>query len=389
MEISKIEIKNLFGNRSYTIELMENKLILVAENGGGKTTILKMTYFFLTKKWDSLSKFPFSTMGVTIDKKEYFYDNNKIEIETPLTIIENVSSEYPIKNDLLKIFKNNNFDVLKKQPYVIERIEMDNYWRQGQLLEVIDKIRNISEPRSIYPEFEEFPVMYLPTYRRTENEFLNIFSNLNEFSRGYVKKNFEEISTNLEGEEDDYERKDKEEFIKNFFSNLWSDFNETRSQKNDIHINFAEFGMQDVEKLITNFLSNIVKSKENNKFNLILREFISVVNKYFKDNKKINYNEERNIFFIELLDNTEIQLSELSSGEKQIIAVFTYLYLNNKKYFVIFDEPELSISIFWQKNILPDICKTGTIGMLSATHSPYVYKNMFKNVNSLDNFIKK
>ena len=48
----------------------------------------------------------------------------------------------------------------------------------------------------------------------------------------------------------------------------------------------------------------------------------------------------------------EICLGSLSSGEKQIVSLFSHLVLsNNKKYFVLIDEPELSLSVPWQKKI--------------------------------------
>jgi len=45
MKISEIKITKLFGLNTYTIkeeQIKENKLILVSENGGGKSTILKI-----------------------------------------------------------------------------------------------------------------------------------------------------------------------------------------------------------------------------------------------------------------------------------------------------------------------------------------------------------
>lgn len=57
-----------------------------------------------------------------------------------------------------------------------------------------------------------------------------------------------------------------------------------------------------------------------------------------------------------------IDTQGLSSGEKQIISVFSKLYLeDNKKYIILFDEPELSLSIKWQAKFLPDIMDTKNV----------------------------
>lgn len=77
-----------------------------------------------------------------------------------------------------------------------------------------------------------------------------------------------------------------------------------------------------------------------------------------------------------------MELSNLSSGEKQIVSIFSLLYLTNEKnYMVLIDEPELSLSVKWQRFFLEDIknsisCK----GLIAVTHSPFIFDN------SLDRF---
>lgn len=74
-------------------------------------------------------------------------------------------------------------------------------------------------------------------------------------------------------------------------------------------------------------------------------------------------------------------MENLSSGEKQIVSIFSQLYLEYEKRFVIlFDEPELSLSLFWQQDLLPDIMKSDKcVFMLSVTHSPFIYDNELRN----------
>jgi hypothetical protein len=69
-----------------------------------------------------------------------------------------------------------------------------------------------------------------------------------------------------------------------------------------------------------------------------------------------------------------ITLSDLSSGEKQIVSLFSHLYLSGQQnFFVLIDEPELSLSVPWQRRFLRDIsagnfCK----GLVAVTHSPFI-----------------
>src|SRR5271170_3642807 len=67
----------------------------------------------------------------------------------------------------------------------------------------------------------------------------------------------------------------------------------------------------------------------------------------------------------------EIKLSHLSSGEKQIVSLFSHLYLSGgDQYFVLIDEPELSLSVPWQRRFLVDIRSASfCVGLVAVTHS--------------------
>jgi hypothetical protein len=91
--------------------------------------------------------------------------------------------------------------------------------------------------------------------------------------------------------------------------------------------------------------------------------------------------------------NTEepVELSDLSSGEKQIVSLFSHLYLSGQdRYFVLIDEPELSLSVPWQKRFLVDV-HNGSFcaGLIAVTHSPFIYDNELKKyAHSLGEFAK-
>lgn len=72
----------------------------------------------------------------------------------------------------------------------------------------------------------------------------------------------------------------------------------------------------------------------------------------------------------------QILLDALSSGEKQMISLFARLYLYPKEKIVLVDEPELSLSIDWQRKILPDILNASQCRQVIAiTHSPFIFDN--------------
>ena len=85
--------------------------------------------------------------------------------------------------------------------------------------------------------------------------------------------------------------------------------------------------------------------------------------------------------------NRPLEMSALSAGEKQIVSLFSHLYLSeNQNHFVIIDEPELSLSVPWQRRFLPDILKKCS-GLFAVTHSPFIFDNVLGfHTHALDEF---
>ncbi|WP_370152039.1 AAA family ATPase [Ferrovibrio sp.] len=72
-----------------------------------------------------------------------------------------------------------------------------------------------------------------------------------------------------------------------------------------------------------------------------------------------------------------IKLDALSSGEKQMVSLFAKLFLfPPHEKLILIDEPELSLSLDWQRHILSDIVDAPLCRQVIAiTHSPFVFDN--------------
>ncbi len=106
-------------------------------------------------------------------------------------------------------------------------------------------------------------------------------------------------------------------------------------------------------------------------------KFAGVCNHYLSGKEMIYDDKEYTVGVRLLSTGQELRLKSLSSGEKQIVSLFSHLYLRKLgKVCVIIDEPELSLSVTWQQQLLPDILDTGNCSFLAAvTHSPFIFKN--------------
>lgn len=138
-------------------------------------------------------------------------------------------------------------------------------------------------------------------------------------------------------------------------------------------------------------------------------DLINICNEYIRNEKELIYNKDefkveielkysfytkiKNLFDEDVKNDKRnlIELKDLSSGEKQIISLFTHLILSSKDYFIIIDEPELSLSVPWQEKFLSDILKLEKCkGLFAVTHSPFIFHNNLRNyTHSLEEFKEK
>lgn len=111
-----------------------------------------------------------------------------------------------------------------------------------------------------------------------------------------------------------------------------------------------------------------------------IERFVAVCNGYLtmsSDEKKLVFDPQKLKVYVEnSWAKCVVPLDELSSGEKQIVSLMAKLYLYDRRKFVLIDEPELSLSIDWQRKVLPDLLGSGSVAQLLAiTHSPFIFEN--------------
>ena len=270
--------------------------------------------------------------------------------------------------------------------------------------------------------------LYLPTYRRIEDDILE--SDLDERIKSTLKKQNMHFSLNDIEERLSEIKKELLASAKNSTSKINAEIlsklvNQIKIEEidSDIILNnnekiesvLARIGNEipksDKEKIIQlvhskeifrnkdytfllYFLSKMYEAffaQESN--DKALRDFSKICSNYLKNSKKemiyddkaldINIISTENIIPIET--EKTIKFNQLSSGEKQIISLFSKLYLeNNNNYAILFDEPELSLSIEWQKKLLHDIINSGKCKLLIAmTHSPFIFKGLSQYTTDL------
>jgi len=122
-------------------------------------------------------------------------------------------------------------------------------------------------------------------------------------------------------------------------------------------------------------------------------QLFEIVNKLFSDTgKKIEISKGNNSALIFRQDDDVIQLSQLSSGEKQLLLILLRVFLMEKSpAILLMDEPEISLHISWQRQLIDVLCELNpSCQIIISTHSPSIFgRGWGDNVVYMENLLKE
>lgn len=421
--IEYVNIIGLFGRYNVKVSLDNQVNIFIGENGLGKTTILNCVYYILKKKFLKLLEIQFLEIHVKFKKEKNSY----------IISVDDILEFKKEKSISLKLFENNILENELKSNKELELYEkeekilktgLDNLEDMSSFLENNLKnskfkkgnSNNVFKLEKAISKYIKQRIIYLPTYRRIESELETFKSQSKYFSFGGLGLSEKEDSPIKFGMSDVKKSIDKilneirsiamkkfsemtrvllKQYVDNKFLNshknikvetlkivldrLGEEIEEEYKTKildlvNDKKIKDNKYLLNLIEKLIDSY-------NEQKQYDDRIKKFSDTCNQYLND-KYFYYNQSTlslEIFLDSISKENIIELTQLSSGEKQIISLFSKLYLeSDENSIIIIDEPELSLSLKWQKMLLPDIIKTENCDLLlTVTHSPFIFDNEF------------
>ncbi|WP_171493124.1 AAA family ATPase [Acinetobacter nosocomialis] len=294
-------------------------------------------------------------------------------------------------------------------------------------------ISYLEECKEFLNLFKKIKLIYLPTYRMVESSISSFSSdehfymdqsNAEEFFRDNDEIKFgtrdieiiwEKLSNKIRTSTTEGFLKMSATLLKNIINSrniTINDINNLNKNKETINKVVSRLDrdifLEDDREKIKEFVNKkFIKIDENLALFYILENMVNIYNQHkdideaiesyckvincFFINKKVVFNELSSEIYVEKNNNKKIGIEKLSSGEKQILLIFTKLYLNDledkdsteNKYWIIYDEPEISLSIEWQEILLNKILESNKCEfLLSATHSPFIFNKNLKKYTS-------
>lgn len=457
-DLSRFTILGLHGKIDIDIPIYDNKLILIGVNGLGKTTVINFIYFSLTEQWLKLLEYEFSAIEliinsnrITISKEDIQQKAKFADQQTRLLSRYAMRSPFPLPV-VQKLVTHPLYASLSEvggvgQNRLIRQISGELEIPSSYLRRMLDDIpkslqsdlfTSREEPASMTKLAEELvaagqhKVVYLPTYRRIEQDLKAVFPNaeeeelkklrfqaqrtLDSQNKGHVELvqfGMQDVERRITEELETIQRRNRQQ-LSNLSGSYLKDIIRSRADKiDDELLKFMDDGVVSIvlsrveentlsaddkrevqsaiqrlrkggakhpdarDRYLAYYFSRLLdiylelsKSEEN------IKRLVKTCNRYF-ERKQLVYNDSEYSSKIEELDGSPLDWKALSSGEKQVASLFTHLYLAPEaSQFVLIDEPELSLSVPWQKTLLPDIMQSENCKMLIAvTHSPFIYAN--------------
>lgn len=406
--LESIEILGLFGEYDYRFYFNEIINIMVAENGFGKTTILNIIVALLTGNYEKIRDYQFDSIKVKLRNGNTVVVNQD-EISKSINdehILHACKTYLPTKiyRDFIRNYRKDFYLDIEEVYFILKQfMPPREFYKLITINDASDsnkKTNNLHNKLLKIKNSVKQEVIYFPTYRRIEENFTQFSSTMNYMNFGMddVKKVIDNTMETIKKQTiDDYSSMTGKILDDLLMAKIdLNNMNVKDIDKNKVKIIIGRIGSKNIkmlhkleefiqgiyftenEKFINYFLKNLIEIYEKQQeIEQRVTQFINICNKYLV-NKEFRYDPVMaEMKIVNLETKKELDIRGLSSGEKQIIALFCKLYLVvDKNIIFIIDEPELSLSITWQENIIKDIYDSNKISLLIATtHSPFIFEN--------------
>jgi predicted ATP-dependent endonuclease of OLD family len=420
--IGHTKILGFWGKYEVSTEFDREVNIFIGKNGTGKTTFINIVDAILRVDLPMLQQLEFSMVEIRLLGNK---DEHKTLLVTktndPASPTDRVT--YKIDNESFRL----SLSIRDYQDYRrrISPQTMDNFTRLQDSMGEMVQISSLSVHRNTLESIEDNE--YVPVRRRKLNPPID--QRLSDLMNKLTK---------YRSELSDQVSKVSAKFQRDVLISMLYDENfdnvdidnlnvELGKEKEDLSHAYQELGAWDEEtseringhiRVLNNSLSQIkagTKTRKGIKVSAIMplpllkrtqhiinlsfeaekekaiilrpvQQFTEILRSFITD-KDIALNPNGELIFSK--DDKVIPVTNLSSGEKQIVVLLTETMLQkNDPFIFIADEPELSLHIEWQAKVISSVKKLNTNAqVIVATHSPEITGGWGRNIIQMESIL--
>ena len=420
--VEKVEINGFWHRFDASSTFNEGVNIIIGRNGTGKTTFMNILHSVLTVDLVGLAENDFESAKITLingNKRKTIKVAKSEDLDYPFPLVT-----YQISRKKEKALRLIGGDDRRFSPSIRRRF----YEESMDLRRELDELTSVSS-LSVYrlrsdDEYEIRDRHGSRILSPVDYRLSQVLAGLTEFQLELAEKaqliskelQREVLGSILYGEDDAAEKgwelnfdKDDEQ------TRLVSAYTQLNAVDTDIRKKIR-FHVAAIDKTISDIHSLEEKEKEKEKeknaidikplealrktrriIELSLdakiknQEIYSQINQFLKIIKEFIRDKEFNFLSGRLVitnEHGEIDHTKLSSGEKQLIILLVEALLQkSKRHIFLADEPELSLHIAWQRNIIPAVKHINpNAQVIVATHSPEVaskYKDVIFDMEKM------
>ena len=425
--LKKIKLKKLFGRFDYNIKLNDNGItIITGPNGYGKSTILTILDEFCNKGLIPILRHSFDSIIFFTDKDELtikkLKEHYKIDDITFSYPNNSKYSRYLNMHPYLKKINDDEFINLKTNEHIIIdnfKINLNDYkiYNEYELLDFPNFDDKFLSKSKSDAQSSKKKIIQKIDLIRTEIGHVSFIKEqrlidrkiIQDERRPYSTAKFEYISTISDNSE---KLKKEIEKVMGLHSALANELDssyiirlfETKTSIDEKNFDDNLKELQEKQKKLNHY--GLAEIKNFSKL-LYMKKFAIDLYVYFEDtkkkynvfeslisklelyesivNKKLSFKQMKlsreNGISIVTNEGDNLELTSLSSGEQEILVLYYKLIFESNVNVLLIDEPEISLHVAWQKEILDDLKKivelNKNIQVIVSTHSPQIISGNF------------
>lgn len=415
MTIKRIRINGLFGIFNHEIRFNNNVVIVMGENGVGKTITLKMIEAIFSKNLQYLMEKEFKEIEISFHKETWHIKRGNILVDKDWGIELQIESSR--KN--VASFHVTDSMLMPRIPSILERVGEDRWYnrRNGMYYNRMDLIERyggestfLSFPDWYQNQCERNRVKLIRTQRLyQEQDHHQQMLSVMKYSQELSALMQEEISKAAKNT-GDLDRTFPKRLLRQMRSNKKYPSSDILSELKRLEKHRLE--LSDIGLLTEMEANDAIINELNEDDNTML----SVLHLYVKDSWEklrkydnlyeklsllkdiINSRYKHKVFSFDSKEGFVIQSSSqqqgkaipvemLSSGEQnELVLFYEMLFKCDSKDLVLIDEPEISLHLEWMQSMIGDLIRVADknkMSLLIATHSPDLVGENYELVQHL------